>query len=139
MTSPILGPVFAMLVLTIVVWVYMYARRIPFIVQSELTDDQMTPLGFMQISPPGVSNPSDNLKNLFEMPVLFYILCIYLFVTQQVDSLYVYSAWIFVGFRVLHSLMHCTRNIVIVRFWLYLLSCLTLFFMSGRAIFAYLT
>ena len=36
-----------------------------------------------------MSNPSDNLKNLFEMPVLFYALSLYLYATSQVDGLYV--------------------------------------------------
>ncbi len=134
----IFGPVFAMFSLTVVVWVYMYAKRIPFIMQANLTDEQMTPLGFMQLTPPAVANPSDNLKNLFEVPVLFYVLCIILFVTQSVDAVHVASAWTYVFFRILHCIMHCTRNIVIVRFWLYALSCLVFFFMLGRAIYNYL-
>lgn len=126
-------PVFTMLLLTLVVWVYMYARRIPFIINANLSDEQMTPLAFMQLTPPAVANPSDNLKNLFEIPVLFYFLCLYLFVTQQVDSFYVTAAWIFTFFRILHSAMHCTRNIVIVRFWLYFVSCVAFFTMLIRA------
>ena len=43
------------------------------------------------------------------------------------------AAWVFVAFRALHSLMHCTANIIIVRFWLYALSTLALWFMLGRA------
>jgi hypothetical protein len=39
-----------------------------------------------------VSNPSDNLKNLFEIPVLFYALALYLFITNQVDVAYVTAA-----------------------------------------------
>jgi hypothetical protein len=138
-TNPsIFGPVFLMLTLTLIVWVYMYAKRIPFIVRSKLDDAQMTPLAFTQLSPPSVANPSDNLKNLFEMPVLFYFLCLYLFVTNSVDNLFLYSAWGFVCLRILHSLMHCSLNIVIVRFWLYFLSCMCFFFMVGRAILQYL-
>ena len=133
MSDPIFGPFFATIFLTLVVWVYMYARRIPFIRGSALRDDQLTPLEFARVSPPAVSNPSDNLKNLFEIPTLFYALVLYLFVTQQVDSLYVEAAWLFVAFRVLHSAMHCTLNVVIVRFWLYALSTLALWFMLGRA------
>ena len=137
--TDIFVPVFVMLTLTVLVWVYMYAKRIPFIMQAELTDEQMTPLGFMQLTPPEVANPSDNLKNLFEIPVLFYFLCLYLFVTAQVDSFYTTCAWVFTFFRILHSLMHCTRNIVIVRFWLYLISCLAFFTMLGRAALALLS
>jgi hypothetical protein len=129
----IFAPFFAQMLLTLVVWVYMYARRIPFIVSLQLKPDQLTPAELARLSPPAVSNPSDNLKNLFEIPTLFYALALYLFVTQRVDGVYMAAAWVFVVFRVLHSLMHCTANIIIVRFWLYAISTLSLWFMVGRA------
>ena len=134
--NTIFAPFFAQMFLTFLVWVYMYSRRIPFIVNSRLTPDQMTPAELARLSPPAVSNPSDNLKNLFEIPTLFYALVLYLFVTQHVDALYLAAAWMFVAFRVLHSLMHCTANIIIVRFWLYAISTLALWFMLGRAALA---
>ena len=134
--NTIFAPFFAQMFLTFLVWVYMYSRRIPFIVNSRLTPDQMTPAELARLSPPAVSNPSDNLKNLFEIPTLFFALVLYLFVTQHVDGLYVAVAWVFVAFRVLHSLMHCTANIIIVRFWLYAISTLALWFMLGRAALA---
>ena len=84
-----------------------------------------------------MSNPSDNLKNLFELPVLFYALVLYLFVTDQVDATYVTSAWVFVVFRVLHSAVHCTFNLVLLRFWLYFISAAALWFMSLRALVAF--
>src|SRR6185436_19318079 len=129
----IFAPFFVQMLLTLVVWVYMYARRIPFITGLNLPPEQLTPAELARLSPPAVSNPSDNLKNLFEIPTLFYALVLYLFVTQQVDSLYVEAAWLFVAFRVLHSAMHCTLNVVIIRFWLYALSTLAFWFMLGRA------
>ena len=99
MTDPIFAPFFSMILLTLVIWVYMYARRIPFIRRSGLRDDQLTPAGLASISPPAVANPSDNLKNLFETPTIFYALVLYLHVTQSVDSVYLVAAWVFVGFR----------------------------------------
>ena len=133
MGEEIFAPMMAMMLLTFVVWVYMYARRIPFIQSANLTPDQLTPAALAELSPPSVSNPSDNLKNLFEVPVLFYALCLYLYVTEQVDTQYLAAAWIFVLFRVLHSAMHCTLNIVIVRFWLYFAATAAFWFMFFRA------
>jgi len=129
----IFAPFFVQMLLTLVVWVYMYARRIPFITGLNLKAEQLTPAELARLSPPAVSNPSDNLKNLFEIPTLFYALVLYLFVTQRVDSVYIEAAWVFVAFRVLHSAMHCTLNVVIIRFWLYALSTLAFWFMLGRA------
>ena len=131
--AAIFGPFFAMLLLTLVVWVYMYVRRIRFIRGSGLAPDELTPGKLAQLSPPAGSNPSDNLKNLFEMPVLFSALVLYLFATGGVDEVYVGAAWVFVGFRVLHSAVHCTVNRVMLRFSLYLISSLALWFSAARA------
>jgi hypothetical protein len=128
----IFGPFLGLMGLTLVVWIYMYARRIPFI--RSLGDvDLSVPGEFARLSPAWVSNPSDNLKNLFELPVLFYALSLYLFATNRVDGGYVAAGWIFVSFRVLHSAVHCTFNHVLLRFYLYLASCLALFYMGIRA------
>lgn len=134
----IFGPLFATLGLTALVWVYMYIRRIYFITTSGLTPAQLAvPGALAQLSPPAVSNPSDNFKNLFEMPVLFYVIALVLFVTHQVDAHHVTAAWIFVGFRTLHSIVHCTFNLVLLRFYLYLFASLAVWYMIGRAALAH--
>lgn len=134
--TAIFGPFFATMLLTFVVWVYMYARRIPFIQRSGFKPGELTPARLAELSPPEVSNPSDNLKNLFEIPVLFYALALHLYVTQQVDAVYVAAAWIFAVFRVLHSAVHCTVNVVLLRFWLYFVSTAAVWFMVFRAALA---
>ena len=137
--TAIFGPFFAMLFLTLLVWVYMYIRRIGFIRSNKISPrDLAVPGELALLSPPEVSNPSDNLKNLFEIPVLFYGLALYLFVTNQVDAAYVGAAWTFVAFRTLHSAVHCTINIVMLRFYLYLVSALAVWFITFRAALSYL-
>jgi hypothetical protein len=136
--TAIFGPFFATIFLTLLVWVYMYVRRIAFIRGSRLSPkDLAVPGALAQLSPPEVSNPSDNLKNLFEIPVLFYALVLYLFVTSQVDAAYVAAGWVFVGFRALHSAVHCTFNVVMLRFYLYLFSTLAVWFTAIRAVLAH--
>lgn len=137
--TAIFGPFFATILLTFAVWVYMYVRRIRFINGLDIgPNDLAVPGRLTELSPPEVSNPSDNLKNLFEIPVLFYALVLYLFATGQVDTTYLVAAWIFVAFRALHSAVHCTINIVMLRFNLYLISALALWFIAGRAALAHL-
>ena len=132
--TAIFGPFFATILLTFVVWVYMYVRRIRFLTSKAVDPkDMAVPGALAAISPPAVSNPSDNLKNLFEIPVLFYALALYLFTTNQVDAAYVVAGWTFVAFRVLHSAVHCTINNVMLRFYLYLFSTLAVWFIAGRA------
>ena len=132
--TTIFGPVLAMVLVTFAVWVYMYVKRIRFISANEISPtDLAVPGALAQLSPAEVSNPSDNLKNLFEMPVLFYLLALYLFVTNEVDTVYVGAAWVFVAFRAAHSAVHCTVNKVMVRFYLYFVSAIALWFIAGRA------
>jgi hypothetical protein len=59
-------------------------------------------------------------------------------VTNQVDAAHVIVGWIFVAFRFLHSAVHCTINLVMLRFNLYLVSTLALWFMATRAALAHL-
>ena len=135
----IFGPVFAMVLLTFVVWVTMYVRRIHFITTRMISpNDLAVPGELARLSPPAVSNPSDKFKNLFEIPVLFYALALYLYVRHQVDTPYVAAAWIFVAGRVLHSAVHCTFNLVMLRFYLYLFATVAVWFIAGRAALQYL-
>lgn len=129
----IFQPVLATMLLTLAVWIYMYSRRLPFIFANGLDTKQMTPLELARLSPPAVSNPSDNLKNLFELPSVFYAVALYLFVTRQVDAVYVIAAWVFLAFRVLHSAVHCTFNLIPLRFALYVISAAALWLMVVRA------
>ncbi|HMH88652.1 MAG TPA: MAPEG family protein [Steroidobacteraceae bacterium] len=132
--TAIFAPFVLTMLLTLIVWFYMYAKRIPFLQKSKTDLNRLTAAELARISPPSVANPSDNLKNLFELPTLFYVIVLYLFVTTRVDLGYLVAAWIFFGFRVLHSAVHCTINIVILRFWLYCISALALWFMIIRAV-----
>jgi hypothetical protein len=47
------------------------------------------------------------------------------------------AAWVFAIFRVLHSAVHCAFNLVMLRFYLYLVSTLAVWFMLARAAFAH--
>jgi hypothetical protein len=131
--TAIFAPFLTMMLLTLIVWTYMYAKRIPLLQKSRINPNALTAAELARISPAAVSNPSDNLKNLFELPTLFYGLVLYLDVTNKVDEAYLIAAWVFATFRVLHSAVHCTVNIVLLRFWLYCISALALWFMVVRA------
>jgi hypothetical protein len=128
----IFKPFVATMILTMIVWAYMYGRRLPFIFSNRLAPQQMTPLELARLSPPRVSNPSDNLKNLFELPALFYAIVLYLYVTKHGDPGHLWAAWIFFLFRALHSAVHCTVNVIPLRFALYVISAMALWFMVVR-------
>ena len=127
-------PFVGMLLLTFVVWTVMYVRRLTYVTKNKVHPQRLTtPEKGAQIIPEEISYPAYNLKNLFELPVVFYALCLYLYATGSVDSVYVTAAWIFLAFRIVHSLIHCTRNIVKLRFLSYAVAAAALWFMVLRA------
>jgi hypothetical protein len=132
----IFNPFFATMLLTLLVWVYMYVRRLSFIFSKRLDPKQMTPSELARLTPSRVSTPSDNLKNLFEMPTVFYAVVLYIYVTNKVDAVYVAAAWTFFLFRALHSVVHCTFNFIPLRFVLYVISAMAVWFMVVRAAIA---
>jgi hypothetical protein len=130
----ILQPMIVMMLLTAGVWLVLFAKRIPAMRAAKLpAQTYTTPDKTIELLPEAVSYPSNNLKNLFELPVLFYALCLLLYVTGNVDAVYLSVAWAFVGFRFLHSLIHVTINIVMARFLCYLIASVALWFMLARA------
>ena len=64
--------------------------------------------------------------------MLFYLGFLLSLVLMVQDPMLVWMSWAFVGFRFLHSLIHCTYNDVNHRFTAYLLSCLVLLFLWLR-------
>ena len=58
-------------------------------------------------------------KNFFEIPILFYVLCIVLYVFDDVSSIDIWIAWLFVIFKVVHSYVRMTSNHVPFRAYAY--------------------
>jgi hypothetical protein len=137
----ILLPMLGMMVLTAVVWFVLYARRLPAMRKAgKRAQTYTTPEKAVGLLPDEVNFPAYNFKNLFELPVIFYALCLYFYVTATADSVDVFAAWLFLLFRVVHSAIHCTVNIVMARFLTYCAAALALWFMLGRAVWGvYLT
>ena len=134
-SSDILMPFFGVMLLTLAVWTYMYLRRIAYLKREKIdlrTVD--TPEKAATVVPAKVGLASNNLKNLFELPVIFYAICLYLFVSDSVDRIYLLAAWWFLTFRAVHSLIHCTYNKVEHRFAAYMLAAISLWVMVIRAV-----
>lgn len=126
-------PFFGVMLLTMSVWVYMYCLRLFFLKRENINPQSVsTTRQVLNIVPDKINNPSENLINLFELPLLFYALCIYLYVTQQVDSVSLYMSFFFLLLRIGHSVIHCTYNKVIHRFVLYVLSSIILWVLIIR-------
>ena len=128
----ILLPLLTMVFLTFAVWVYLYALRVPESKRLKMNLDGLQ-TRIQADKHLTVSAPvSDNLKNLFEMPVLFYVAAMLAIVLLIQDTLLIRLAWGFVILRIVHSVVHCTYNRVMHRFIAYLASCLFLILMWIR-------
>ena len=120
--NSILLPVLGQILLTFLVWVYMYYQRIGEMfkkgidAQSLADGDQATELL------KAVVNSSDNLENLFEIPILFFVALLIIHALNLNDALYMELSIAFVIFRTLHSIIHCTYNRVMHRFTVYAIS-----------------
>lgn len=119
-------PFFGMMLLTILVWAYMYYQRLSWIIRERINPQSFAVTEKAKNVPNRVRYPSDNLKNLFELPVIFYAVCLYLYVSQQVDSINLNIAFTYLFIRIVHSYIHCTYNRVVHRFYAYMASSIVL-------------
>lgn len=126
--SQIFLPCVALVILTAIVWIRLYVERIGEM-RARCIHPQAIATSREATQTLQHVNAADNFRNLFEVPVLFYVLCIALAVSQFVTPLYLWSAWIYVALRTAHSIVHLTYNRVMHRFVIYVLSTVLLFFM----------
>ena len=124
---PLFIPAASMILLTLLVWVFMYFKRLCYVIKHGILADELaTPDKIDKLLPDHVNAPSNNLKNLFEMPILFYVIT---FIAASIPDHSIISnlaAWSFLFFRVIHSVIHCLNGKVLPRFIVYILSTLAL-------------
>jgi hypothetical protein len=125
MQTAIVLPAVALVLLTAIVWVRLYVDRI-----GEIRQRRIDPQSLATTASAGQAlqrvQASDNFKNLFEVPVLFYALCAVLASAQDVSAFFVAGAWVYVALRWIHSFIHLTYNRVMHRFTVYVLSTVVL-------------
>mgnify|MGYP002780258056 CR=1 FL=1 len=135
----ILQPVVVLLAWTMVMWLWMYAVRLPALTASGLKpDDARNTKALDEILPPKTQWAAHNYNHLHEAPTLFYAVAIVLALIGQGDGLNSLIAWAYVGLRIAHSLVQATINKVALRFALYSLSSLALIALilhAGLAVF----
>jgi len=123
----ILQPVVALMAWTMVMWLWMYAVRLPALTAAGLKpDDARNVKALDEVLPPNAQWKAHNYNHLHEAPTLFYAVAIVLALIGQGDGVNTSIAWAYVGLRVAHSLVQSTINKVALRFALYALSSLAL-------------
>jgi hypothetical protein len=107
-------PMLALAALTFIVLSFIPLRRFRAAFAGQVTPQDFA-TGESANVPAQVSLANRNYMNLLELPVLFYAVCVALYVTHNVDALTVNLAWGFVVLRALHSIVHLSVNHVMTR------------------------
>lgn len=120
-------PIAVMLVLTFLVWLRLFVVRLNFMLRNNIDAEKVhSPEQLTSVLPNSANQPANNFKNLFEMPVVFYVLTICAALTNFQSPLFINLIWGFVAFRIVHSIIHCSYNRVMHRFISYLISSICL-------------
>ena len=121
----IFTPMCALVLLTFLIMLLIPVRRFRAAFAKEVTPDDFA-LGESSRVPGHVALANRNYMNLLELPVLFYVLCLALFVTNEVTDTFEMMAWAYVIFRIAHSIVHVTYNNVYHRLACFACSNITL-------------
>lgn len=133
----LLHSILAMGLLSLAMFIWMYATRLPAFSKAKLDPQEaMHPGTYHERIPSEVRRVADNYNHLFEAPTLFYAVTLTIVLLGLADPLHVICAWAFVILRVLHSLVQATVNRVVVRFSLFALSWVAMGLMIVRAALA---
>ncbi|MEL7728143.1 MAPEG family protein [Citromicrobium bathyomarinum] len=133
----ILQPVVALMIWTMFVWLLMYIRRIPAMQKSPDLDVKHlhggTTGALDGVLPERDQWPAHNYNHLLEQPTVFYAAAIVLAILGAGDGVTALLAWIYMGLRVIHTIVQVTANRVIVRFVLFAISSVVLMALIGIA------
>ena len=134
MHRSILAPLMALVLWTFVMWAWLYATRIPAIRKNKIVMDPQRPGGELLAQLPAeVRWKADNYDNLMEQPTLFYAVALTLALLDADAGLNTGLAWLYVGLRVVHSLVQAIVNIIIIRFAIFMAASFVLLVMAIRA------
>ena len=143
MNSDILQPVVVMAIWTMVMWLWMYATRIPAMSRAGIDANGMVGStggslrdDLMAKGEKRASWIADNYNHLHEQPTIFFAVAISLALLGAGDGFNATLAWTYVGLRIAHSLLQALWNRVVARFTLFFLSGIVLAWMTVNAALA---
>lgn len=140
--AKILQPAVALMAWTMVMWLWMYVTRIPAMSAAKIDPDGLArdPSRTLDdLLPANVQWKAHNYNHLHEAPTLFYAVCLIIAMAGAGNGTSTTIAWVYVGLRVLHSLVQATVNKVMARFVIFSLSSIALMaliYHAARIVFA---
>lgn len=137
--ADILQPTVALMIWTMIMWAWMYATRIPAMQKAQVDVNRLVSdpdASLDRTLPASVQWKAHNYNHLHEQPTVFYAVAIVLAMIGEGDGPNAFLAWIYMGLRVIHSIVQVTANKVMVRFVLFALSSLVLIVLIADAAIA---
>lgn len=132
-TQPILLPMLVLACWTMIVWLWMYATRLPAMGRAGIDGTKMVGSTGRSLRDDLVaagevraSWVADNYNHLMEQPTVFYATVLALAVMGAGGGLAAQLAWAYAGLRILHSLVQILSNRVLARFIVFALASLCL-------------
>ena len=123
MHSPILAPVVALVAWSLIMMIWMYCVRFPAMRRKGIgLKGRVGSKGgdLDGVVEPNVQWKAHNYNHLMEQPTLFYAIALTLALLGWGGGANLWIAWAYVAFRVAHSLVQATVNVVRWRFLLFL-------------------
>lgn len=138
--TEILKPVVVLAGWTMLMWIWMYATRIPAMQKVKELDLNKWVGGkgadLDAVLPGRVQWIAHNYNHLHEAPTVFYAVALVLAIIGTGDGMNATIAWAYVVLRIVHSLVQALWNRIMVRFTLFALSSLALMALVLHAILA---
>ena len=134
--SPILAPIVALVAWSLVMWLWMYATRLPAMSAAKIDTKNLvggSGADLKKVIPPKSQWPADNYNHLMEQPTLFYAIALVLAMLGAGGGVNLMIAWAYVVLRIVHSIVQATFNRVIIRFAIFSLSTLCLMALTLHA------
>lgn len=128
-------PVLGLIAWTLVVWLWMYATRLPAMQKAQVHPDAARHPGtYGDKLPANVRSVADNYNHLHEQPTLFYAIMFFAALTGGGDEFMMIGGWAYVGLRIVHSFVQILSPKVLLRFIMFTLCTLALFVLVGREV-----
>ena len=130
-TAQFLSPVLVLIAWTLVMWFWLYATRLPAMKRAGIDPQEAAHPGtYAHRMPEYARSAAENYNHLHEQPTIFYALMFFVALTGGATAATLNLAWMYVGSRIVHSLVQATVNKVVVRFTVFafgslLLVCIT--------------
>jgi hypothetical protein len=123
-------PCLALMFLSFGVMIRMFLMRVAAVKDKKIDVRYFKTYDFGENPPALMTQAGRNFTNLFEVPTIFYMVCVFALITHSVDTMMIVAAWVYVILRCAHSAIHLTTNKIATRMMIYGVSWVVLLYMG---------